>query len=122
MGGNSILIVEDDTILARVEEWRLKKIGYRVCGRAVTGAEAIRLAAALKPDAVLMDVGLPGDIDGIETARMIKEESGIPVIFVTSYSDANTLERAKTTHPDGYIVKPFEDNDLRVAIGLALKI
>ncbi len=121
MSDVSVLLVEDDNIIAKVAEWRLKNLGYRVCGRAVTGAEAMELLVKNKPDVVLMDINLQGGIDGIETARMIKKGFNIPVIYVTSHSDGPTLERAKATNPDGFIRKPFEDEDLRVAIELALK-
>ncbi|MEI7648310.1 MAG: response regulator [Methanomicrobiales archaeon] len=120
MSGEKILIVEDDDIIARVEDWRLKNLGYMVCGRATNGAEAMELMANKKPDVVLMDINIKGEIDGIETARMIKKEFNIPVIYVTSHSDGATLVRAKETKPDGFILKPFEDNDLRIAIELAL--
>jgi two-component system, response regulator PdtaR len=115
-----ILLVEDDDIIARVAEWRLKNLGYEVCGRAVSAAEAMELVVNAKPDLVLMDINIKGDVDGIETAKMIKKGFNIPVVYVTSHSDGPTLERAKETQPDGFIVKPFEDNDLRVAIELAL--
>lgn len=120
MSGEKILIVEDDDIIARVEDWRLKNLGYTVCGRATNGPEAMELVANQKPDVVLMDINIKGEIDGIETARMIKKEFNIPVIYVTSHSDGATLVRAKETKPDGFILKPFEDNDLRIAIALAL--
>ena len=116
-----VLLVEDDNIIAKVAEWRLKNLGYSLCGRATTGAEAMELVVRNKPDIVLMDINIKGEIDGIETARMIKKGFNIPVVYVTSHSDGPTLERAKETQPDGFIMKPFEDNDLRVAIELALK-
>jgi CheY-like chemotaxis protein len=116
-----VLLVEDDDIIAKVAEWRLKNLGYTLCGRAVTGAEAMEIVVRNKPDIVLMDINIKGEIDGIETAKMIKKGFNIPVIYVTSHSDGPTLERAKATQPDGFIVKPFEDNDLRVAIELALR-
>jgi CheY-like chemotaxis protein len=121
MAGEKILLVEDDDVIARVADWRLKNLGYTVCGRATTGAEAMELVVNAKPDLVLMDINIRGDVDGIETARMIKKGFNIPVIYVTSHSDGPTLERAKETQPDGFIVKPFDDKDLRVAIQLALK-
>ena len=117
----SILLVEDDDIIARVADWRLKSLGYTVCGRATTSAEAMDLVMNQKPDLVLMDINIKGDTDGIETAKMIKQGFNIPVVFVTSHSDGVTLERAKATNPDGFIIKPFDDNDLRVAIELAMK-
>lgn len=121
MSGEKILLVEDDDVIAKVADWRLKNLGYLVCGRATTGAEAMELVVNEKPDLVLMDINIKGNIDGIETARMIKQGFNIPVVYVTSHSDGPTLERAKATRPDGFIVKPFEDNDLRVAIELALR-
>jgi CheY-like chemotaxis protein len=121
MSGERILLVEDDDIIARVEDWRLKNLGYTVCGRATNGAEAMELMADKKPDVILMDINIRGDIDGIETTKRIKKIYNIPVIFVTSHSDGATLERAKETKPDGFIIKPFDDNDLRVAIELALR-
>ena len=121
MSDRSILLVEDDDVIAKVAQWRLNNLGYQVCGRAVSGAEAMELVVKHKPDLVLMDINIRGEIDGIETAKMIKKGFNIPVIYVTSHSEGETLERAKETKPDGFIVKPFDDNDLRVAIGLALK-
>jgi len=120
VSGEKILLVEDDDVIAKVADWRLKNLGYRVCGRATSGAEAMELVVNARPDLVLMDINIRGDVDGIETAKMIKKGFNIPVIFVTSHSDGPTLERAKETRPDGFIVKPFDDNDLRVAIQLAL--
>lgn len=120
MSGEKILLVEDDDIIARVEDWRLKNLGYLVCGRATNSDDALKLVASTHPDIVLMDINIKGNIDGIETTKLIKKEFNIPVIYVTSHSDGATLERAKETKPDGFILKPFEDNDLRVAIELAL--
>ena len=120
MSGKKILLVEDDDVIAKVADWRLKNLGYTVCGRATNAAEAMELVVNAKPDIVLMDINIRGDVDGIETARMIKKGFNIPVVYVTSHSDGPTLERAKETRPDGFIVKPFDDEDLRVAIELAL--
>lgn len=121
MAPKKILLVEDDDIIAKVEDWRLKNLGYEVAGRAVSGAEALDLVAKTRPDLVLMDINIQGEVDGIETAKRIKKQFSIPVVYVTSHSDGPTLDRAKATQPDGFIVKPFEDNDLRVGIELALK-
>jgi CheY-like chemotaxis protein len=118
---SKILLVEDDDIIAKVEDWRLKNLGYEVAGRATSGAEAMELVVKTRPDLVLMDINIKGELDGIETAKMIKKGFSIPVVYVTSHSDGPTLDRAKATQPDGFIVKPFEDNDLRIAIELALK-
>ncbi len=121
MSGEKILLVEDDDVIAKVADWRLKNLGYTVCGRATTSTEALDLVVSAMPDLVLMDINIRGDIDGIETARMIKKGFNIPIVYLTSHSDGPTLERAKETKPDGFIIKPFVDNDLRVAIELALK-
>lgn len=121
MPPKKILLVEDDDIIAKVADWRLKNLGYEMVGRATSGAEAMELVVKNRPDLVLMDINIQGEIDGIETAKMIKKGFSIPVVYVTSHSDGPTLDRARATQPDGFIVKPFEDNDLRIAIELALK-
>jgi CheY-like chemotaxis protein len=120
MSKGSILVVEDDDIIAKVLDWRLKNLGYTVCGRASTGGEALELIRGEKPDLVLMDINIRGETDGIDTAALIKKGLNIPIVYVTSHSDGPTLERAKATKPDGFIIKPFDDDDLRVAIDLAL--
>jgi CheY-like chemotaxis protein len=117
----TILIVEDDDILARIITWRLTNLGYEVCGRTESGAETMEFLSKDKPDLVLMDINIKGDIDGIETTSRIKKKFNIPVVYLTSHADGYTLERAKATQPDGFVLKPFGDNDLRVAIELALK-
>ena len=120
MPGKKILIVEDDDVLARVIIWRLTNLGYTVCGRGATGAEAMELLVNEKPDLVLMDINLKGEIDGIDTTSMIKKGFKVPVIYLTSQFDGPTIERAKATRPDGFVLKPFGDKDLQVAIELAL--
>jgi two-component system, response regulator PdtaR len=120
MTGASVLIVEDDDILARVEDWRLKNLGYMISGRAATGAEAMEVVINKRPDVVLMDINIRGTMDGIETAQMIKKGYNIPVVYMSSHPDDATVERAKATRPEGFIVKPFHDADLRVALELAV--
>ena len=114
-------MVEDDDIIAKIAEWRLNNLGYQVSGRAITGAEAMEMVVKNKPDVILMDINLKGELDGIETASMIKRGFDIPIIYVTSHSEGPTIERARKSKPDGFIIKPFDDNDLRVAIELVLK-
>ena len=121
MSSVKILIVEDDEILAKVIAWRLTNLGYEVVGRADSCAETMNLLLKGHPDVVFMDINIKGDIDGIDTTRMIKEKFGLPVIYLTSHSDGLTLERARATRPDGFVLKPFGDNDLRVAVEIALK-
>jgi CheY-like chemotaxis protein len=116
-----VLVVEDDEVIVDIEIWRLSKLGFDVCGSAATGAEALECAAKLQPDIVLMDISLRGDMDGIEAAGQIKKNFNIPVIFVTAHIHGEILARAKTVNPDGFIKKPFDDDDLRIAIELGLK-
>ena len=116
-----ILIVEDDDILARIIAWRLTNQGYEVCGRATSGAETMAHLAKENPDLVLMDINIDGDTDGIETTKMIRNVSKTPVVFLTSHSDGPVLERVRAMRPDGFVLKPFGDDDLHIAIELALK-
>jgi two-component system, response regulator PdtaR len=120
VGKPVILLVEDDDILAQIEELRLKKMGYEICGVASSGDEAVSMADKFHPDLIMMDIALPGDLDGIAAAEEIRKTQRIPIIYVTAHSGEDLVERAKKTIPDGYIIKPFRDEDLRVAIELAL--
>jgi PAS domain S-box-containing protein len=115
-----ILIVEDEQIVAVDIEGHLKRLGYRVMGRAASGEEACRKAAELEPDLVLMDIRLQGALDGIETAEQIRQSADMPIVFLTAYTDKDTLQRAKPVQPYGYIVKPFAERDLEAAIEVAL--
>jgi PAS domain S-box-containing protein len=116
----SILVVDDEIIIARELEARLKGMGYDVAGIASSGAEAVRLAAQTRPSLVLMDVVLKGNTDGIEAAAEIRRRWQTPVIYVTAYADQRTLERARVTEPFGYIVKPFAERELNANIEMAL--
>jgi PAS domain S-box-containing protein len=98
----------------------LKRLGYNVVGMAATGEEAVGEIARTHPDLVLMDIRLQGDMDGIQTAEHVMVHHDIPVTYLTAYADETTLERAKVTLPYGYILKPFEERDLRTTIELAL--
>lgn len=120
MGQVKILVVEDEVIVARTIASQLNQLGYTVAGTASSGLVAIAKATETKPELVLMDIILKGDMDGITAADHIREQLGIPVIFLTAYRDDNTLQRAKVTQPFGYIVKPFTSKDLRVAIEIGL--
>ena len=116
MAQPKVLIVEDDTVILSIERWRLSNLGYEICGSAGTGEDAMDCVAKLQPDIVLMDITLKGAMDGIETASQIKKNFNIPVIFVSSHTDGEIIARAKAVNPDGFIKKPFDDDDLRVAI------
>lgn len=120
MEKTKILVVEDQTIVALNIKNRLKNMGYAVPGTAVSGEEAIKEAELTDADLVLMDIMLKGDMDGIEASRIIKSRFGIPVIYLTACTDFETLERAKLTEPEGYISKPFKEEDLCKIIEAAL--
>ncbi|MBF0465216.1 MAG: response regulator [Nitrospirae bacterium] len=118
--GINILIVEDEIVVARDLESKLKKVGYGVPDICSTGEEAIKKSGQFMPALVLMDITLAGEMDGIEAARQIGELYQIPIVYLTAHSDVSTLQRAKITEPFGYIVKPFTVRDLIVTIGMAL--
>ncbi len=116
-----ILIVEDDYIVAKIIEKSLISLGYAIAGLVATGEDAIAKAESEKPDLILMDIRLQGEMDGIEASEKIRERSNIPVIFLTAFSDQSTFERALVTAPYGYIIKPFSANTLSTTIKIALK-
>ncbi|HRN40448.1 MAG TPA: response regulator [Vicingus sp.] len=120
MSKNNILVVEDESIVSKDIQQSLKKLGYNIVGAASTGEKAIEIANETKPDLVLMDIMLKGEMSGIETAEKIKETLSIPVIYLTAYADENTLAKAKVTEPYGYIIKPFKEIDLHTSIEMAL--
>ncbi len=115
-----ILIVEDVIIVATDLQQRLEKLGYNIVGIVNNGNDAIKITEETKPDLILMDIILKGDLDGIETVQIINELHNIPHIYLTFYYDDKTLERASKTQPFGYITKPFDDIGLYTAIQLAL--
>ena len=120
MKKESVLIVEDDFIVAKVIEKNLIDLGYAVAGLVATGEEAIAKAGSEKPDLVLMDIQLLGDMDGITASEKIHAAFNIPVIFLTALSDRQTFDRALVTAPYGYIIKPFSQNTLSATIRVAL--
>ena len=115
-----ILIVEDERITAKAIEESLNTLGYEVCGVVDSGKEAIEKAGQEHPDVILMDITLFGEMDGIEAAATIRTNQQIPVIFLTAYSDEEKIVRAKAVVPNSYLVKPFQDEDLKSAIEIAL--
>ncbi|MEM0952821.1 MAG: response regulator [Pseudomonadota bacterium] len=115
-----ILVVEDEALVARDIRNRLEEIGHRVLGLARTPDQALTLAQSCKPDLLLCDIHLKRNIDGIEVARRVNEIKETPVVFLTAYSDEETLSRAKSIAPYGYVLKPIETPDLKIAIEMAL--
>jgi len=120
LSNEKILIVEDEGIVILHIRKALENLGYIVAGIANDGDDAIAKATEIRPDLVLMDIVLKGAVDGIEAADKIHAILNIPVIYLTAHADENTLQRAKVTEPFGYIVKPFRERDLQIAIEFAL--
>jgi PAS domain S-box-containing protein len=115
-----LLIVEDEIIIATGIRMSLIQLGYQVTGIAATGEEALELAARIRPDLVLMDIGLQGGMDGIEVAREMRGRLRLPVVFLTAYAETATLQRAIEAEPLGYLLKPFQDHELKIVIEMAL--
>lgn len=116
----NVLIAEDEALVALDISHELESAGYTVVGQVSNGRDAVKKAFELKPDIILMDISMPGEIDGIQAADEIRSKQGTPIVFVTAHSDEATLQRAKITHPSGYVMKPFEPNELRAHIEIAL--
>ena len=115
-----ILVIDDEALIAQDLESRLKALGYSVCGKAAGGEQALELVKQHQPDLVIMDIVIQGEMDGIDTAEIIRNKWGVPVVFLTAYADTDKLERAKLAHPFGYLLKPFQDNDLKITMEMAL--
>lgn len=117
----NILIVEDELVAAETLALNLKHYNYKVLGIVNSGIEAIKKVAETQPDLILMDIVLKGKIDGITTSQKIQADYNIPIIYLTSISDRNTLKRARETKPKGYITKPYNPQDLKATIESALR-
>jgi len=115
-----ILIVDDEATITTHLEERLAQMGYEVAGTASSGSEAIEISKRVRPDIILMDIVMPGKIDGIEAARQIMEDQGIPVIFLTAYEDEKYINRAKEVNPFGYLIKPYHVSTLKATLEIAL--
>lgn len=116
----TILVVEDESIVAEDIKNSLQMAGYTVLATASSGADAIKRVKEFHPDIVLMDIVIKGEIDGIETAKQIRSVLDIPVVYLTAFSDEKTIERAKITEPFGYIIKPFNKRELSITVEMAL--
>ncbi len=112
MGHANILIVEDDMNAARLVQAVLTQNGYRVSGIVASGEEAVDVALKTGSDLVLMNIRLKGEIDGIMACEQIRKYSDVPVIFVSGYTDADTVARAMRNRPSGYLTKPFRGQEL----------
>ena len=116
----SILVVEDETIIGLSAQSKLRRFGYDVPETASTGEEAVELALKTKPDLVLMDIQLSGEIDGIEAAEKILKTLDVPIIYITAHADEMTMQRAKRTLPYCYMIKPYTESELHANIEMAL--
>lgn len=114
-----ILISEDEVIIAEDIAATLEELGYETCA-IDSGEDTIDMIREMRPDLVLLDINLRGDADGVDIGSRIKEEFHIPFIYLTAYADRATIDRAKKTEPDAFLVKPFDEKSLRSAIEIAL--
>lgn len=115
-----ILIVEDEMLVAQILQANLSKMGFTVLDIVTSGEEAIEKGLSCRPDLILMDIQLQGEIDGVEAARQLKSEINTAIVYLTAYSDQATLDRAKVTDPHGYLIKPFRSSELKTTIEMAL--
>ena len=115
-----VLVVEDESIVARDIAQQLTDLGYTSVGMASFGEQAVKMATELQPDVVLMDIHLAGAMDGIEAAQAIRSQLALPVVFLTAFSEDDVLARAAVTEPFGYILKPFSERELSTVLAMAL--
>lgn len=120
MSDTGVMVVEDEAVVRLDIRKTLQNLHYQILCEAGNGDEAVEKAREFRPDVILMDIKIPGTMDGVGAARVIREELGIPVIFVTAWTDDATLSQVKETNPYGYIAKPFRDQDIRIAVELAV--
>lgn len=115
-----VMVVEDEAVTAMALEESLQRLGYEVAAVVSTGEEALTLAKQEHLDVILMDIRLRGLLDGITTAQRIRKEVDVPCVYVTAYSDLETIQRAKLAEPFGFLVKPYDEKELRAAIEIAV--
>ena len=118
--GANIFIVEDEGIIAYNIQSDLRKAGYRVAGVADSGQDALEQIASVRPELILMDIRIRGEMDGIELARRVQEQFDVPVVYLTAHSDMETLQRAKVTGAFGHLAKPVQQSSLSSSIEIAL--
>ena len=115
-----VAVVEDEKIIQLEITRTLEQMGYQIAGLATTGPEAIALAESVKPDIMLMDIRLRGDMDGIEAAEQIIIQYSLPIIYLTANADEETIQRAKVSSPYGYLIKPVNFRELHTTLQMAL--
>jgi len=116
-----VLLVEDEAITALAMNMALENMGYATCEPVATGRKALEQLPLVKPDVILMDINLTGDMDGIETAHRVRALGPTPIIFISGYSSNELLERAEAIDPVAIFVKPVRPQDLQAAIEAAIK-
>ncbi|MEO9870144.1 LytR/AlgR family response regulator transcription factor [Ekhidna sp.] len=119
-GKTKVLVAEDDFVVAKNLSITLEERGYHILGINESGEELLQSLSQNQPDIIIMDINLAGLMDGVEVTALIKNKTNIPVLYLTSDRDQTTLERAKLTNPDGYLIKPFDADELVSAIEIAL--
>ncbi|MCX7039723.1 MAG: response regulator, partial [Spirochaetes bacterium] len=115
-----IMVVEDEGVVALQIKEALEGMGYQVPGIALTGEEAVAKVLDMEPDLVLMDIQLKGGLNGVEAAGRIRARLDVPIVYLTAFSDEETLEQAQLTEPYGYVLKPFEERSLHAIIQMSL--
>jgi DNA-binding response OmpR family regulator len=115
------LIVEDETLIAEELRQRLSYLGFSVIAAVGSADEGIAIAIRERPDLVLMDIRLKGEKDGVQAAREIRKQVDVPIVYLTAYSDQLTVDRAKTSEHDGFILKPFRGRELQATIDVAMQ-
>lgn len=115
-----ILLADDEESIVRVLEEHLSNMGHEVVGAADSGKMAVELAERFSPDLIIMDIMMPGELDGIDAAQIIRERLDIPALFLSAFADDHVVKKAKYVEPLGYLVKPFDANQLKAAIEVAL--
>ena len=116
-----ILVVEDELIVAEDLRRRLSAMGYQVTGVVTSGEDALLRVEEVHPDLVVMDISLRGEMDGVTAAHRIREEFGIPVVYITGHGDPDTLQRAKTTPGFAFVMKPVDDREMEYILEMVLK-
>ena len=116
----AVLLVEDEALVALDVRRTLQRFGYTVCATTATADDAVRIAGAMRPDVVLMDIRLQGERDGISAAAEIRQHLGLPIVYITAYADPQTRARAAATGPSGFVSKPFSAEILKRAVDQAL--
>jgi CheY-like chemotaxis protein len=116
-----VLIVEDETLIAEELREQLSRFGYSVIAAVDSADEGIAIATRERPDLVLMDIRLKGEKDGVQAATEIRRQVDIPIVYVTAYSDRLTVDRARQTEHDAYVLKPFHRRELQSTIEVAMQ-